>query len=113
MTEEIVFRHGTLRLSRPVEPLRQNGVSADSVKLLTKMLYSLGARMTLAEFGRRYLAQREIGTCLHCGSHFAVFKHGARACGQTCRTALRNQKYWSENKETLNRNRRKKHNGRK
>jgi hypothetical protein len=59
------------------------------------------------------LAQREIGNCLHCGSHFAVFKHGARACGQTCRTALRNQKYWSENRDAVNRNRRKKRTGRK
>jgi hypothetical protein len=62
---------------------------------------------------RDYLAQREIGNCLHCGSHFAVFKHGARACGQTCRTALRNQKYWSENRDAVNRNRRKKRTGRK
>lgn len=62
---------------------------------------------------RDYLAQREIGTCLHCGSHFPIFKHGARGCSQACRTALRNQKYWSENKETVNRSRRKKHTGRK
>ena len=62
---------------------------------------------------RDYQAQREIGTCLHCGGHFAVFKHGARGCSQTCRAALRNQKYWSENKETVNRNRRKKRTGRK
>jgi hypothetical protein len=61
---------------------------------------------------RDYLAQREIGTCLHCGGHFAVFKHGARGCSQTCRTALRNQKYWSENRETVNRSRRKKRTGR-
>jgi hypothetical protein len=62
---------------------------------------------------RDYLAQREIGSCLHCGSHFPVFKHGARACSQTCRTALRNQKYWSQNKNTVNRERRKKRTGRK
>jgi len=62
---------------------------------------------------RDYLAQREIGNCLHCGSHFSVFKRGARACSQTCRTALRNQKYWNENKEIVNRSRRKKRTGRK
>jgi hypothetical protein len=61
---------------------------------------------------RDYLAQREIRNCLHCGSHFSVFKRGARACSQTCRAALRNQKYWSENKEVVNRNRRKKRTGR-
>jgi hypothetical protein len=53
-----------------------------------------------------YLAQRTIGTCLHCGGHFPVYKRGARACGESCRRALRNQKYWAQKSKTINRKRR-------
>lgn len=53
-----------------------------------------------------YLAQRAIGTCLNCGGHFPVYKRGSRACGESCRRALRNRKYWRKNKRTVNRNRR-------
>jgi hypothetical protein len=60
-----------------------------------------------------YLAQRAINTCLNCGSHFAVFRRGAKGCSDSCRTALRNQKYWESHKKTVNRNRRKKRTGRK
>jgi hypothetical protein len=54
-----------------------------------------------------YQAGRAIGTCLHCGGHFPVLKRGARACGEACRRALRNQKYWEKHSKELNRNRRK------
>jgi hypothetical protein len=62
---------------------------------------------------RDYLAQRTIGTCLNCGGHFQVLKRGARACSESCRRTLRNQQYWSQNKSSVNRNRRKKRTGRK
>jgi hypothetical protein len=55
---------------------------------------------------RDYLAQREIGTCLECGNHFSVFKHGSRGCSDPCRRALRNRTYWSKHKQTINRKRR-------
>lgn len=58
-----------------------------------------------------YLAQREIGTCLHCGGHFPVYKRGTRGCSETCRRALRNQAYWSKKKETINAARRGKNQG--
>lgn len=56
---------------------------------------------------RDYLAQRAIGNCLNCNGHFPIYKRGARACSESCRRALRNQKYWSKKKNTVNRNRRK------
>ena len=62
---------------------------------------------------RDYLAQRAIGNCLNCGGHFPIHKRGARACSETCRRALRNRKYWSKKKNTVNRNRREKSTGRK
>ena len=62
---------------------------------------------------RDYLAQRAIGNCLNCDGHFPIYKRGARACSESCRRALRNQKYWSKKKNTVNRNRRKKRTGRK
>ena len=55
-----------------------------------------------------YLAQRTIGTCLNCGGHFTVFKRGTRGCNERCRRALRNQKYWSKSKDTINAERREK-----
>jgi len=60
-----------------------------------------------------FLAQRLIGTCLNCGGHFPVFRRGTKGCSTACRTALRNQKYWKTHKKAVNRNRRKKHPGRK
>lgn len=57
---------------------------------------------------RDYMAQREIGTCLHCGGHFPVYKHGTQGCSQPCRRALRNQKYWNKSKATINAERREK-----
>jgi hypothetical protein len=57
---------------------------------------------------RDYLAQRAIGTCLHCGSHFPVYKRGTQGCSEPCRRALRNQKYWSKSKATINADRREK-----
>ena len=54
-----------------------------------------------------YLAQRQLGTCRNCGGHFPIMRRGARACSETCRKALRNQKYWQANKEEINRQRRK------
>ena len=60
-----------------------------------------------------YLAQRTIGTCLNCGGHFTVFKRGTRGCSERCRRALRNQKYWSKSKATINAERREKSTGRK
>jgi hypothetical protein len=60
-----------------------------------------------------YLARRAIGTCLHCGSHFAVYKRGTRGCSEPCRRALRNQKYWNKSKATINAERRERHTGRK
>jgi hypothetical protein len=54
-----------------------------------------------------YLAQREIGVCLHCGSHFSVYRHGAQCCSDPCRRTLRNQRYWTENHERINKKRRK------
>jgi len=62
---------------------------------------------------RDFLANRQIGTCLNCGSHFTVFRRGTKGCSAACRTALRNQKYWETHKKTVNRNRRKKRTGRK
>jgi hypothetical protein len=62
---------------------------------------------------RDYLAQRAIGNCLNCGGHFPIYKRGARACSESCRRALRNQKYWNKKKNTVNRARRKKRTGRK
>jgi hypothetical protein len=53
-----------------------------------------------------YMAQRTIGTCLHCGNHFPVFKRGARACKESCRRALRNSKYWSKHRKAINEQRR-------
>jgi hypothetical protein len=53
-----------------------------------------------------YLAQRAFGTCQNCGGHFLILKRGARACGETCRRALRNQRYWNRNKKAINRRRR-------
>jgi hypothetical protein len=53
-----------------------------------------------------YQAQRAIGTCVNCGGHFPVLKRGARACGETCRRALRSQKYWAHHSEAINRKRR-------
>lgn len=53
-----------------------------------------------------YLAQRAIGTCQNCGGHFVVSKRGARACGEVCRRALRNRKYWKSHNKTINRKRR-------
>jgi hypothetical protein len=58
-----------------------------------------------------YLAQREIGTCLHCGGHFPVFRHGTRGCKELCRRALRNNAYWTGHKETINAVRRGKNQG--
>ena len=55
-----------------------------------------------------YLARRELGTCLHCGSHYAVKKHGTRGCKTTCRRALNNSRYWDFNGEKINKNRRQK-----
>jgi hypothetical protein len=60
---------------------------------------------------RDFLAQRTIGICLNCGGHFAVHKRGTRGCSESCRRALRNQKYWSKHKKTVNRNRRKRREG--
>jgi hypothetical protein len=72
-----------------------------------------GIRSALYDPLRRdYKAQREIGTCLNCNLHFPVFKHGTRACSNTCRTALRNLKYWNANRITINAERREKHKGR-
>lgn len=62
---------------------------------------------------RDYMAQREIGTCLHCGSHFPVYKRGTQGCSEPCRRALRNQKYWNKSKATINAERREKNSGRK
>jgi hypothetical protein len=55
-----------------------------------------------------YKAQRELGTCLHCGRHFSVFKRGTRGCSEQCRRALRNQKYWAKSKGIINAERRQK-----
>jgi hypothetical protein len=55
-----------------------------------------------------FLAQRQIGTCLHCGNHFPVFRRGAKGCSAACRTALRNNKYWVKHKKVINQKRRKK-----
>jgi hypothetical protein len=60
-----------------------------------------------------YQARRAIGTCLHCGGQFPVMKRGARACGEACRRALRNQKYWNRHRKTINQYRRKQSAGRK
>ena len=62
---------------------------------------------------RDFLANRQIGICLNCGSHFTVFRRGTKGCSAACKTALRNQKYWETHKKTVNRNRRKKRTGRK
>ena len=62
---------------------------------------------------RDYLAQRAIGTCLHCGNHFPVYKRGTQGCSEPCRRALRNQKYWNKSKATINAERRGKGTGRK
>jgi len=62
---------------------------------------------------RDYLAQRTIGTCLNCGGHFSVYKRGTRGCSESCRRALRNQRYWSKHKKSVNRSRRKKRTDRK
>ena len=62
---------------------------------------------------RDYLAQRTIGTCLNCGGHFSVYKRGTRGCSESCRRALRNQRYWNKHKKAVNRNRRKKRTERK
>jgi hypothetical protein len=53
-----------------------------------------------------YLAGRAFGTCQNCGGQFPILKRGARACGETCRRALRNQRYWNRNKKVINRRRR-------
>jgi hypothetical protein len=53
-----------------------------------------------------YKAQRTIGTCLHCGSHFAVFRRDTRGCDESCRRALRNNKFWSTHKIAINKQRR-------
>lgn len=53
-----------------------------------------------------YLAQRTIGTCLHCHEHFVVYRRGTPACGDSCSRALRNARYWDSNKETINASRR-------
>jgi hypothetical protein len=55
-----------------------------------------------------FLAHRQIRACLNCEGYFPVHRRGARACGNRCQTALRNQKYWKTHKKTVNRNRRKK-----
>lgn len=60
-----------------------------------------------------YLSGRQIAACLNCGGYFPVLRRGARACGEGCRTALRNQKYWETHKKLVNRNRRKKRTRRK
>jgi hypothetical protein len=60
---------------------------------------------------RDYLAQRAIGTCLHCGNHFPVYKRGTHGCSEPCRRALRNQKYWNKSKATINAERREKRTG--
>lgn len=60
---------------------------------------------------RDYLAQRAIGTCLNCGGNFPVFKKGATACGESCRRALRNQRYWSAHRQEINSKRKKKGHG--
>jgi hypothetical protein len=60
-----------------------------------------------------YMAQRQIGTCLHCGRHFTVFKRGTRGCSEQCRRVLRNQKYWAKSKEVINAERRQNGQGRK
>lgn len=49
-----------------------------------------------------YLAQRTIGTCLHCHEHFVVYRRGTPACGDSCSRALRNARYWNSNRETIN-----------
>jgi len=72
-----------------------------------------GIRNTLYYLLRRdYLAQREIGTCLHCGSHFSVTKRGMRGCSFSCRRALTNRKQWDKSKDCINAERRKKYKGR-
>lgn len=60
-----------------------------------------------------YLAQRAIGTCLHCGGHFPIRRRGAQGCSGSCSRALRNEKYWNENKDSINRDRQGKRAGRK
>jgi hypothetical protein len=45
--------NGVQRLRRRPEPLLQNSCSANPIKFLTKQFYSLGAMVTLGEFGRR------------------------------------------------------------
>jgi hypothetical protein len=49
-----------------------------------------------------YQAQRAFGTCLNCGGHFPIRRKGARACGELCRRALRNQKYWNKHSKAIN-----------
>jgi hypothetical protein len=56
---------------------------------------------------RDFLAHRQIGICLNCGSHFPVFRRGSKGCSKACSTALRNRKYWDTHKKSVNRNRRK------
>ncbi|WP_263375553.1 hypothetical protein [Granulicella aggregans] len=49
-----------------------------------------------------YYARRQIGTCLNCGTHFAVTRRGTRGCSQGCRTAIRNREYWERHKAEIN-----------
>ncbi len=58
------------------------------------------------QFHLDYRAEREIGTCLHCGHHFPVYRRGTRGCSESCRRALRNRNYWTEKGESINRSRR-------
>jgi len=53
-----------------------------------------------------YMAQRTIGTCLHCGNHFPVFKRDTRGCSASCRRALRNSRFWKKHKNAINEQRR-------
>jgi hypothetical protein len=62
---------------------------------------------------QEYLAQRSIGTCLHCKGHFPIHRRGTQGCSEACRRALRNEKYWNENKDSINRDRQEKRTGRK
>jgi hypothetical protein len=79
---------------------------ADGVVELPRIRFS-GVRDALYfQLRLDYLAQRTIGTCLHCHEHFVVYRRGTAACSESCSRALRNAKYWDSNKETINASRR-------
>jgi hypothetical protein len=79
---------------------------ADGVVELPRMRFA-GIRDALYfQLRLDYLAQRAIGTCLHCHEHFAVYRRGTAACGEACSRALRNARYWDSNKQTINASRR-------